>query len=160
MAPVAGTHIPSRDFFVPGPLQDELVGLQLVRTSFGDDTRWHVPTYHFRLVLLSTDESLGRLTFRAGVNAVIRRVRGQIACLIDEPHRGHGYATRACRILMPFARAHGFGELCITCDPSNIASRRTLEHLGAQFVDIVDVPSQSAMYQEGLRQKCRYRLAL
>jgi hypothetical protein len=32
--------------------------------------------------------------------------------------------------------------------------------MGAYLVDIVDLPSESAMYQKGERQKCRYRLDL
>jgi tagatose 1,6-diphosphate aldolase len=51
-------------------------------------------------------------------------------------------------------------ELWITCNPENIASRRTCEAAGADFVEIVDLPSDIDMYQEGERQKCRYRLKL
>jgi tagatose 1,6-diphosphate aldolase len=51
-------------------------------------------------------------------------------------------------------------ELWITCNPENVASRRTCEFAGAEFVEIVDLPTNIDMYLEGERQKCRYRLAV
>jgi tagatose 1,6-diphosphate aldolase len=45
----------------------------------------------------------------------------------------------------------------ITCNPDNWASRRTCERLGCQLVDIVELPEHIDMYQDGERQKCRYR---
>ena len=50
-------------------------------------------------------------------------------------------------------------ELWITCNPDNLASRRTCELAGAEFMGIVDLPPDSDMYLEGERQKCRYLLA-
>jgi predicted acetyltransferase len=46
----------------------------------------------------------------------------------------------------------------ITCDPDNIASRKTCELAGARLVEIVDLPEDTDMYREGMRQKCRYRI--
>jgi len=51
-------------------------------------------------------------------------------------------------------------EFWITCNPDNAASRRTCELAGAVLVEIVDLPEDIDMYQEGERQKCRYRLEL
>jgi hypothetical protein len=48
----------------------------------------------------------------------------------------------------------------IDVHPDNIASRRTFELAGAKFVEIVDLPEDTDMYQEGERQKCRYRIDL
>lgn len=51
-------------------------------------------------------------------------------------------------------------ELWITCNPDNIASRRTCEVARADFAGIVDLPPETDMYEEGERQMCRYRLEL
>jgi predicted acetyltransferase len=48
----------------------------------------------------------------------------------------------------------------ITCNPENVASRRTCELAGGQLIDIVDLPPETDMFKEGERQKCRYRFAL
>ena len=51
-------------------------------------------------------------------------------------------------------------ELWITCNPDNIASRRTCERLGAEMKGVIDVPPGHILYARGERQKCRYRIAL
>lgn len=61
---------------------------------------------------------------------------------------------------MPLARQHGMFELWITGNPENIASRRTCELARADFVEIVDLPADIDMYQEGEGRKCHYRLDL
>ena len=52
------------------------------------------------------------------------------------------------------------GDKQITTNPDNWASRRTCEIIGAEMVEIVDVPEYMEMYRQGDRQKCRYRLDL
>lgn len=79
---------------------------------------------------------------------------------VDPEHRGHLYASRACKLLLSLARTHSLQFLWITCSPDNIASRRTCELVGAKLVEIVDLPEDTDMYQEGERHKCRYRLDL
>ena len=51
-------------------------------------------------------------------------------------------------------------EPWITCNPDNIASRRTREAPGARLIQIVPLPESSDLYAAGDRWKCRYRLAL
>ena len=51
-------------------------------------------------------------------------------------------------------------ELWVTCNPDNIASRRTCELAGGVLVEIVDLPEDIDMYQEGERRKCRYRFGM
>ena len=70
------------------------------------------------------------------------------------------YAARAVRLLIPLAREHGINPLWLTCDPDNVASRRSCERAGAQFVDIVDVPAACIIHRSGHTKKCRYRLDL
>jgi tagatose 1,6-diphosphate aldolase len=63
-------------------------------------------------------------------------------------------------MLLPLARAHGLTTLWITCNPDNIASRRTCERIGARLVEVVDVPEGTPLYRRGERQKCRYCLEM
>jgi tagatose 1,6-diphosphate aldolase len=83
---------------------------------------------------------------------------GHIGYAVHDIHRGHRYAARSVRLLIPYARRLGIEPLWITCDPENLASRRTLEIAGAQFVEIVDVPADCIIYQSGHPRKCRYRI--
>jgi tagatose 1,6-diphosphate aldolase len=142
----------------PGVLEDgELV---LVLESFGEHAIHHVPAYHFGMRHAVTGEAMGGINLRLRLDADLTRYAGQVGYRVAEPFRGHGYAARALRLLMPLVSRVGYGELWITCDPANAASRRSCERAGAELVEIVGVPQDSEMYRLGIREKCRYRLLL
>ncbi|MBN2002344.1 MAG: GNAT family N-acetyltransferase [Anaerolineae bacterium] len=110
------------------------------------------------MTLVGQDVDAGAIHLRVGGARHIVMYAGHIAYHVTPEYRGHHYASRACRLLLPLARLHGLNPLWITCNPDNFASRRTCELAGAQFVEIVYLPEDTDMYQEGERQKCRYRL--
>ena len=58
--------------------------------------------------------------------------------------------------LLPLTQRHGLDVLWITCNPDNIASRRTCERLGATLVDIIPVPKDHELYARGDHQKCTH----
>jgi RimJ/RimL family protein N-acetyltransferase len=102
----------------------------------------------------------GSISLRIGHSLNLDRFLGHVGYHVLPPARGHHFAERAVRLLLPIARAHGHDHLWITCNPDNIASRRTCERLGADYVDIVSVPRDNSLYNQGDRQKCRYKLML
>jgi predicted acetyltransferase len=102
----------------------------------------------------------GEISFRVGDTEHLRVYGGNVGYVVQPEYRGRHFAARALRLIMPLARRHGLSELWITCNPENIASRRTCEYAGAEFVEIVDLPPHLDMYQRGDRRKCRYRLDL
>jgi tagatose 1,6-diphosphate aldolase len=117
-----------------------------------------VPTYHFRMLHAHSGEELGSINLRAASTPHIERYAGHIGFSVHPAYRGHRYAARALRLLLPLARDLGLEPLWITCDPENIASRRSCENAGAVFVEMVDVPEDSIIYRSGHPRKCRYRL--
>ena len=148
------------EFHDPGRLIDGDLELVLVEKYPGDPTINYVPAYRFKMNLVGQDQEVGRVEFRVGNTHHLTMYGGHLAYGVDPEHRGRRYAARACRLLLPLARHHGFQTLWITCNPDNIASRRTCELAGAILVEIVDLPEDTDMFQEGERQKCRYRLDL
>jgi len=142
----------------PGELRDGQLRLELA--AYGVHPVHRAPTYHFRMMHAQTAEEIGAIRLRVGSSPHIERYAGHIGYSVHAAHRGHHYASRSVRLLMPFARRLGLGPLWITCDPENAASRRTLELAGAHFVEIVDVPRDCVIHQSGHPQKCRYRLEL
>ncbi len=148
------------DFHDPGRLVDDDLELILIDKYPGDlALRW-VPTYRFEMRPAGRNDFVGRIDLRMGNTEHILMYAGHIGYGVEASYRGHHYAARACRLLMPLARSHGLQELWITCNPDNIASRRTCELAGAVFVEIVNLPKDTDMYQRGERRKCRYRLDL
>jgi tagatose 1,6-diphosphate aldolase len=130
-----------------------------------------VPQYHFWMrirphiailgeVPLPPVRIAGGIGLRAGSNHTVEMYYGHFGYHVYPPARGHNYAERSCRLLLPLARRHGIKTVWITCNPDNYASRRTCERLGALLVSIVAVPPNDPLYLRGEREKCRYRLDL
>lgn len=131
------------------------VTLRFAKVVPGEPSRGFVPFFHFRI--LATDGAdVGHINFRVGDSEHVRVCAGHVGFEIAEGFRGRGYASQACRALAPFIRSV-CGVVTITCDPDNLASRRTIERVGAQFIDEVAVPTNDPHYQRGSRTKRRYR---
>jgi len=140
----------------PGELRDGDLRLEVL--DFGPHRVHNVPTYHFRMVHAEGLEELGLISLRVGSTPHVELFAGHIGYSVYEPYRGNRYATRSVRLILPLARRHGLDPLWITCDPENMASRRTLELAGATLVEIVRVPEDCVIHQNGHAYKCRYRL--
>jgi tagatose 1,6-diphosphate aldolase len=147
-------------FYDPGRLIDGDLELVLVKKHPGDPGQNYVPVYKFKMTLAGQSAEVGAIELRVGDTDHIVLYAGHLGYRVNPEHRGHRYAARACRLLLPLARKHGLKKLWITCNPDNVASRRTCELAGAELVEIVDLPSGTDMYQRGERQKCRYRIDL
>jgi len=142
----------------PGKLCEEELELELIQ--FALHPVHHVPTYQFRMVHLETQGELGSIRLRVGSTPHVELYAGHVGYSVHPSHRGHRYAARALRLLLPLARELILDPLWITCDPDNVASRRTLERAGAEFIEIIDVPENCIIHQSGHPRKCRYRLSL
>lgn len=131
---------------------------------YGDPRADQAPSYQFWMRLRPEYQPLlpiaGSIGLRVGETENLTRYLGQIGYHVFPAVRGHHLAERSCRLLLPLAKAHGMRELWITCNPDNIASRRTCERLGCELVEIVDVPRNNSLYMQGDFKKCRYRLPL
>jgi RimJ/RimL family protein N-acetyltransferase len=101
---------------------------------------------------------VGGIGLRVGWTRSIEMYYGHFGYHVFPAARGRHYAERACRLLFPLARHHGFKSMWITCNPENAASRRTCERLGATFVDTVCVPPTEPLFARGETEKCRYKL--
>jgi RimJ/RimL family protein N-acetyltransferase len=138
----------------------------------GDVSRHRVPYYDFWMLVHDYPRQPGAppepppvriggtINIRIGSTPALERYYGHIGYHVFPPARGRHFAERACRLLLNLGRRHGLRTLWITCNPANAASRRTLERLGMELVEIVTVPEDEPMYARGEREKCRYRLPL
>ena len=138
----------------PGNLSFGDVRLRFVHVVPGDPSKGFVPAYHFRILNLG-DSDVGHVNFRVGNTEHVHVCAGHIGFEILEEFRGHGYAGHACRAIAPFVRSV-YRSVIVTCDPDNIASIKTIERLGARFIDEVPVPPHEPAYLRGSRMKRRY----
>jgi predicted acetyltransferase len=130
--------------------------LTLCLTSLEPHRIHWVPTCHFAMVHAESDELLGHINLRTNSTFDHFLYSGHIGYEVNEKHRGRRYAARSVRLLFPLAARLGLDPLWITCDPENIASRRTCEIAGGELVEIIEQAGDDS----GIGPKCRYRFSL
>lgn len=136
-------------------LTDGEIDLRICKKAESNQEKGFVPAYIYNIMLHEKEEIIGAIDLRVGRNSNTH-YGGNIGYAIDKKYRGNGYAAKACQILKQVALAHGMQMLIITCNPDNIASRKTCENVGAVLEEIVDLPPDNEMYKLGARKKCRY----
>ncbi len=136
-------------------LSDDQLDLLLMERRFANPEKNFMTSYVYSICLRGTDESIGYIDIRVGHNENTY-YGGNIGYEVNEAHRGKGYAGRACQLVKSLGVAHQMDKLIITCNPDNIASRRTIEKLGLRFDGLVKLPEHNDMYLDGEREKCIY----
>ncbi|ORY52279.1 hypothetical protein BCR33DRAFT_711620 [Rhizoclosmatium globosum] len=104
-----------------------------------------LPKYKFRIVSASDHTAeYGELVLRIG----------------NDPWVFWNGTSDTNILAIQFARAvHNLKTIYITCDPTNIASFKTLERIGfeGQCMGTFDVPEQAPLYRTGMRKVISYR---
>lgn len=139
-------------------LKGEEIQLILEKRIEGNPVYNWVPAYFFTICDLN-GQKVGGCDLRIGHNDMIYYC-GNIGYHVDKEYRGHHYDLQACLLLVELAKKHQMKYLLLTCNHDNIASRRTCELLGAQLLEIVELPLDSYLRERGDVQKCIYKLVL
>ena len=147
-------------FVNPGVFRDRELRVVLTTTHLPNGMGIEVPTYCFMLAVDGENSAAGHVHLRIGNTENILQYQGHIGYGVEKLWRGHHYAERATRLILPLAKQHGIDPVWITCDPDNLPSKRTCERLGGELVEIVTVPKDALAYRYGARKKCRYRVDL
>jgi predicted acetyltransferase len=79
------------------------------------------------------DTYLGRLSIRHRLNAWLRDFGGHIGYMVRPSARGRGHATRMLAAALPIAADLGIDPALVTCDETNVASRKVIEANGGQY---------------------------
>ncbi|MCB0719061.1 MAG: GNAT family N-acetyltransferase [Bacteroidetes bacterium] len=152
-------NVSGQSLQLTGNNEHELV-LRLVRRLSAKAGSAKVPAYDFDIVIQELDAAVGTIVLRVGVHEDLLLFNGHIGYFVNADCRGHGFAERAVRLLLPFAARLGMEYVIITCNPDNIPSRRTCEKLGCELLEIVDIPPDHDLYGIGETKKCRFLLNL
>lgn len=119
--------------------------------------RVQLPYYYYDI--LADDSPVGKISIRIGDN-FHTYYNGHIGYEVDEGARGHGYARRACGLVLDVARFHGMTRLYVTCAEDNAPSYRTIEKLGGRLLEICEVPREYFAWYEGIPRHRVYQLDL
>ncbi len=72
--------------------------------------------------------------------ALPEHVLGHVGYTILPAFAGHGYATAALAAMLGVAHEAGLPEITITCDATNLASRRIIEKNGGRLIETFVAP--------------------
>lgn len=137
--------------------EGEEVDLVVRATRPGNKERGRVPSYEMDVVLSGTFTIVGDVNVRIGYTDHLVFYGGQLGYSIERPFRGRRYASKACALTRPIFAAHGMDTVWVTCRPKNVASSRTCELLGCQYIETVTVPKGTDLFKRGDRQLMRFR---
>lgn len=98
--------------------------------------RYRVPQTN--LWLVEGDEYLGRLSIRHRLNRRLRFKGGHIGYDVRPSCRRRGHATLMLRLSLPVAHQLGIDQALVTCDDTNVASRRVIEANGGRLASASD----------------------
>lgn len=76
------------------------------------------------------EEYLGRIAVRHRLTEFLRTIGGHIGYDVRRTRRREGHATAMLRAALPVARGIGIDPALITCDVTNLASRKVIEANG------------------------------
>lgn len=139
-------------------LRNDEIQLMLEKTAEGNAEKGWVPAYHFAICNCE-GVKMGVCDLRLGHNDLLY-YGGNIGYRIEPEFRGNHYAGKACLLLFELARKHDLEYVIITCNPDNIASKRTCEYAGGELLEVAEVPEGNDMRERGETEKCIFRFVL
>ena len=95
--------------------------------------------------LMDEDAWIGLLTLRPQINEQYLHSGGHIGYVIRPSKRRSGYGTAILRLGLEKARTRGLQRVLLTCDETNLGSRKIIEANGGQLENAVAVEGQSAL---------------
>lgn len=93
----------------------------------------YVPATEFWLV--DGDKFIGRLSIRHQLNDYLTTFGGHIGYAIRPSERKKGYGSKALELGLVEAKKLGINKILITCNNTNIGSRKIIEKNGGVFED-------------------------
>mgnify|MGYP003295234220 CR=1 FL=1 len=144
----------NKDFYT---IENETLRLELIETNEGNEKA--LPFYWWKIILKEINKEIGKISLRIGHN-YHSYFNGNVGYEIDSEYRGHNYAYKACELIIPVAKYHGMNFIYITCDFDNIPSIKTIEKLGAEFLEEVIPPKDYVFYFDGISSHKIYKLSI
>jgi tagatose 1,6-diphosphate aldolase len=140
-------------FFKKNPILDDgEIHLKYVSKYKDNDPDGWGLSYVYDVIVNDSNRIVGRCDVRLGQSKTLD-LAGHIGYTIYVPYRGHHYAAKACLLMFKQATRLKIKDLIITCNTDNLASYRTCELAGCEFVETKLVPRNHVLYAQGDREK-------
>jgi predicted acetyltransferase len=102
-----------------------------------------VPESFFWLVESDADIFIGRISKRHNLNDALRQIGGNIGYEIRTSYRKKGYGTLMLKLALPEARKLKLDRVMLTCDSTNVGSRKIIEANGGVLEREIEVPNHA-----------------
>ncbi|MCC6323238.1 GNAT family N-acetyltransferase [Candidatus Nomurabacteria bacterium] len=80
---------------------------------------------------------VGRVDIRHKLNKNLRVIGGHIGYTVVPSERQKGYGTQMLACALPIAKKLGIKNALVTCNATNIASKKIIEHNGGKLINKV-----------------------
>ena len=124
-------------------LKDESLGVNMEPGRVPQTTFW----------ITDKDGYAGRISIRHELNERLLKLGGNIGYGVIPSKRKLGYGEKALELVLPIARKMGLKKVLLTCNSTNIGSKRIMEKNGGVLED--EVPGEN-----GEPSKLRYWIDL
>lgn len=139
-----------------GILTDGDIDIVLSEKHEEDTLNGRSAEYKFKILLHNSENIIGHISLRIGNMEKVVKYIGHIGYGIEEEYRGNKYSAKACNLIKQVAKENGLDSIIITCNPDNYASRNICEYIGANLIEIIDIPKTSDAYSLNETRKYRY----
>jgi predicted acetyltransferase len=85
------------------------------------------------------EQMLGRLAIRHRLTPTLESVGGHIGYAVRPSARRKGHATAMLAAALPRANSLGITQALVTCDETNIGSRRVIEANGGRYINSIGI---------------------
>lgn len=99
------------------------------------------------------EKLVGRVSIRHKLNDFLRRTGGHIGYGVVPSERRKGFASRMLRESLVVAEALGLEKVLVTCDDTNLPSKKIINNAGGVFEKL-------SKQRNGLPGKCLYWIVL
>lgn len=138
-------------------LENDKLKLEVILKQDGNEQE--LPFYWYQIYRKPDMTPVGKVSIRIGEN-YHSYYNGNIGYEIDPEYRGHHLSCEAAKLVLEVARFHGMDHVILTCDEDNAPSYKTIERLGAELLEITEVPEDYFGYRPGMPKQRIYRLSI
>ena len=92
--------------------------------------------------LIDGNEFVGHINVRHELNEKLKLVGGHIGYAIRPTARNKGYGSKILEMVLEKVKKMPLKKVLLTCDDSNIASRKIIEKNGGKLQDLVEVDGE------------------